>query len=264
MITARDITATVRDLGVLASDTVFVHSDVGLCHRVAGTTTRQKLDVIAQGLADAVSDGVLMMPSFSYSFCRREVFDIARSPSTVGGLTEHFRLQPGVRRTADPIFSTAVLGALPRAWEQDLFAIGDKDCFGPRSIFAYLLEAEAKLLCFGKTACTFIHHTEQRARISYRYFKDFRGIVSDGSALTFATARYFVRPLEARYDVSLALLFEALRASGELSERRLPRGPGLSVAPVPAIDRLVLEGTRADPWFLLEGPRQEQMPLSGG
>src|SRR5206468_7558871 len=132
------------------------------------------------GIRDLIVTGVqtCALP-ISYSFCNGEPFDIRESPSTVGALSERFRMLPEVRRTADPIFSTAVMGRVPPEWERPLFAVGDRDCFGEESVFAYLRRSSAKLAFFGVgfEFCTFVHHVEQLLGVPYRYMKDFSGTV---------------------------------------------------------------------------------------
>ncbi|WP_089503411.1 AAC(3) family N-acetyltransferase [Campylobacter pinnipediorum] len=49
-----------------------------------------------------------MMPTFTYSFCDRDIYDKEKSKSKVGILGEFFRKLKGVYRTDDPIFSFAV------------------------------------------------------------------------------------------------------------------------------------------------------------
>ena len=62
-------------------------------------------------LKESVGDnGKVIMPAFSYSFCKKEKFDIETSKSTVGVLTEFFRKQNDVERTIHPIFSSSIWG----------------------------------------------------------------------------------------------------------------------------------------------------------
>jgi aminoglycoside 3-N-acetyltransferase len=254
VITARDLTTALRRLGVAQTDTVFVHSDVRRCLRMEGTTRAQKLATIVRGLGDSVADGALVLPTFTYSLCRGEVFDLRRSPSRVGVLSEHFRSLPGVRRTADPIFSTAVRGRVPAVWEARLFEVGDKDCFGPHSMFGYLLHADAKLLFFGiaPTACTFIHHVEQCEHVSYRYFKEFSGLVASDAGIAPVTARYYVRDLDSDVETFLVPLVDALRADGRLADMRIARGPRVWLTSARAVAAAAAEGLRENDSYLLE------------
>jgi aminoglycoside 3-N-acetyltransferase len=150
LIAAGDITRALADLGVGPRDTLFVHSGLKGALRLAGATRDEKLATLADGLRESVPDGLLILPTFTYSFTGDgEPFDVASSPSTVGVLTEYFRTLPGVRRTADPLFSCGVLGELPEPWARRLYGVGDVDAFGEHSVFAMLAELDAKILFIG-------------------------------------------------------------------------------------------------------------------
>lgn len=253
MIAADHITAAVRGLGVEPDDTLFVHAGLQHALRVEGATREAKLATIVRALTDSVADGVLILPTFSYSFCEGEAFDVHRSPSRVGVLTEHFRGLEGVRRTADPIFSCAVRGDLPARWARELYGIGDKDCFGPRSIFAHLVEVGAKLLFLGVgfEACTLVQHAEQRHGVPYRYTKAFSGEVRDGATVSEVTARYFVRRLDEDVENFLEPLGAALETSGRARAQALPRGPRLLVVDAPAVVDEARRRLDREPDFLL-------------
>lgn len=240
-------------MGVSPRDALFVHSDVRSALRVEGATAREKMANVLTGLRGAVPDGTLILPTFTYSFCRGEDFDVDATPSTVGVLTEEFRSRPGVRRTPEPIFSTAIDGPLPPEWEERLLAAGDHDAFGPASIFAYLREVDAKLLFFGVgfEYATFVHHVEQLLEVPYRYFKDFHGAVSAGDVTQRVTARYFVRDLEGDVEVYLDALADVLVRDGTAEIRSLPDGPELLLTSASAVETAVRREIAANPDFLL-------------
>lgn len=261
MITARDIAAALRGLGAGAGDVLFVHSDVRACLRVAGDTRDQKLDTICSGLEATVARGTLLLPTFTYSFCHELAFDRRQSPSTVGLLSEVFRRRPGVRRTADPLFSCAVRGPLPAPWEERLMQPADTDAFGSESVFAYLLEADARLAFIGLDVfwATLVHHVEQRERVPYRYFKDFHGEIVDGDERRASTARYYVRRLDGDFENHFPPLAEALHAAGLVAETRLPRGPELRVVGARDFAAFATAKLRQDPEFLLERGHRERV-----
>jgi aminoglycoside 3-N-acetyltransferase len=253
MIGATDITEAVRDLGVARGDVLFVHAGMQGAVTAEGTTREQKMDTVLAGLQRVVEGGVLMLPTFTYSFCRGEDFDIASSPSTVGMLTEYFRGRPGVRRTAEPIFSVATTGTVPAAWEQRLFTPADVDCFGEESVFAYLYETDAKLLFFGVgfEFCTFLYLVEQRLRVPYRYAKDFAGdVVADGQR-TAVTASYYVRELDSGVENAFGPLAGELLARGLAHEARIPRGPRLLCCSARAVHDTAVELVSQQPDYLL-------------
>jgi aminoglycoside 3-N-acetyltransferase len=247
------LTAALAELGVAKNDTLLVHSGLQGSGRIEGARARDKLDTIVRGLTGAVPDGTLLMPTFTYSFCRDEVFDRRASPSTVGLLTEHFRCLPGVRRTADPIFSCAVLGPVDPAWEEPLFAVGDKDCFGPASVFAYLLACGGRILFYdvGFAFCTFLHHVEQQLGVDYRYIKRFTGVVRDGAFEQGARADYLVRKLDQEVVPRFEPLEEVLLAVHGARRTTIPGGPTLLVVDCGAILEQARPALARNPDYLL-------------
>jgi aminoglycoside 3-N-acetyltransferase len=253
LIDADRITAALEELGVAPDDTLLVHSGLQGSGRVAGARSRDKLDTIVGGLAGAVPNGTLLMPTFTYSFCRHEVFDRDASPSTVGLLTEHFRRLPGVRRTAEPIFSCAVLGRVEPAWEEPLFTVGDKDCFGPESVFAYLLSRAGRVLFYdvGFAFCTFVHHVEQLLGADYRYRQRFTGTVRDGAREQPAAVDYLVRKLDEEVLPHFEPLEAVLLAAGGARRTTIPGGPTLLVADCRAILEQAVPALAGNPDYLL-------------
>jgi len=246
LIGADAIAAAVAEVGARPGDTLWVHSGLQRSGRVAGVTREEKLGTIIEGLRG--ESAALWMPTFTYSFTKGEDYEPAATPSTVGLLTEHFRVQR--RRTADPIFSAAVAGEAP----EHLFAIRDQDCFGPESVFAHLADADALLVFFDVSfeLCTFIHHVEQGLGVPYRYIKTFVGdVVADG-ARTAVEARFFVRRLDEDVVTYLTPLWDSLAEAGLGRTASIPRGP--TVRAVRARDVAAHAAARiaAEPDFLLE------------
>lgn len=254
LIDAARIAAALEELGVRADDALYVHSGLQGSGRIAGARSRDKLETIVSGLAAAVPVGTLILPTFTYSFCRNELFDLAESPSTVGLLGEHFRRLPGVRRTADPIFSSAVLGRVDPAFEEPLFALGDKDCFGPQSVFAQLLARDGRILFYdvGFGFCTFVHHVEQQLGVGYRARKRFPGTVRDGVREQEVAAFFNVRQLVPGDDPYLVPLGASLLAEGGARRTTISGGPTLLVADCRAIAEHAARGLAGDPDYLIE------------
>jgi aminoglycoside 3-N-acetyltransferase len=263
-ITSADIAAALAGLGVRPDDTLFVHAGLQGSGRIAGARSRDKLGTIVDGLTAAVAGGTLVLPTFTYSHCWGNDFDRDRTPSTVGQLSEHFRSLPGVRRTFDPIFSTAVLGPVDAPFEDALFTPGDRECFGERSIFAQLLARDATILFWdvGFGYCTFVHHVEQRVGVGYRYLKPFTGTVLDGEQPPArVVTRFLVRHLDQEADPHFDPLAEDLLATGAARRAQLPGGPTLLVARCRAIAEASERGVAANPLFLVRsGHGLEPLP----
>lgn len=254
-ISASVVTDALRELRVARDGMLLVHAGLQGSGRIEGPRSRDKLDTIVAGLRGAVPDGVLAMPTFTYSACWGQAYDRDRTPSTVGQLGEHFRLQPGVRRTSDPIFSTAVLGDVGAAWEEPLFAVGDTECFGPQSVFSFLHERAGTLLFWdvGFGFCTHVHRVESVLRVGYRFLKPFTGVVRDEGREVAVTARFFCRRLDLHHpaDPHFGPLEERLLASGGARRLQLPGGPLLLAVDARAIAEEAARGVAQNPLFLV-------------
>src|SRR4051794_33954570 len=254
VIAARDITALLRETGVAADDVLYLHSGLATALRAEGRTPEEKVDTVLSGVRDAVPDGVLAMPTYTYSFTKGEPFDLERTPSTVGALTERFRHTAGVRRTPDPIFSSAVLGTLSPEWEGPLFEVGDKDCFGDASIFEYFRQVDGWLgfLGIGFEYATYVHRIEQRLDVPYRYRKPFSGeVTSPQNPPRTVTAVYNVRRLDEDVVTDFGPLEARLREAGHLREHRIERGPRLALVRARAVAEVAEREVARNPDFLL-------------
>src|SRR5688572_10370238 len=106
------LATAVSALGLNGGDTVLVHSSYDAFQGFAGKPT----DVITV-LQDIIgAQGVLMMPTLPFTgtavdYVRSDpVFDVKRTPSRMGLLTELFRRRGDVLRSVHPTHSVAVWG----------------------------------------------------------------------------------------------------------------------------------------------------------
>jgi aminoglycoside 3-N-acetyltransferase len=182
-----------RNVGVNDGDVIFVHSDIS----AFGMPLSFEKDLLLKGLFDifkkVIGDtGLLILPTFSYSFCKNEIFDVQNTRSTVGSLTEWFRNQEGVIRSKHPIFSVAYKGN--KGYSVDLQNIST-DSFDRQSIFGKLHKLKGKIVLFGVDleTVTFIHYVEQFHGVPYRYHKKFKGVISDNGRQYPATYSFYVR-----------------------------------------------------------------------
>ena len=179
-ITQKDFVNSLAKIGIKKGDIIMVHSDISTFGRLATSDKEFLLQSLLDALKQSVGDnGTIIMPTFTYSFFKNEAFDVKNSRSTVGILTEYFRKQDGVKRTAHPTHSVAICGKN----KNELMDIG-KDTFDKDSIFGKIHEMNGKIVLLGVSfhkACTFIHYIEQVHTVFYRYMKKIKGkmIVND-------------------------------------------------------------------------------------
>ncbi len=211
-----DLIKALTALGIKPEDRLFVHSDLRSFGKVNPQISQEDYP---KAFVDALTrivgeNGTIIMPTFSYSFCRGEIYDPRETASTVGSLTEYFRQLPGVERTIDPIFSVAIWGA-----GQEFYQRVGSNCFGQDSIFQKIYDADFKILFLGETfALTFLHFIEQDMGVPYRYIKRFTGKIKVGSQLAMHAFDYYVRDLNQDPCYNLERIADCLKNGGFLHE----------------------------------------------
>jgi aminoglycoside 3-N-acetyltransferase len=250
-----DIQEALYKVGIENGDHILVHSDISVFGKIATLDRNYFLTAIIEQLAKAVGQaGTLVMPTFSYSFCKNEIFDIQDTKSTVGTLTEFFRQQSGVTRTKHPIFSAAIRGA-----KQDYFLDIGKDSFDNESIFGKLRQMNGKIVFFGVNlaACTYVHHIEQLYGVNYRYLKTFTGEVRCGSHSYNDSATFFVRYLDRIVELDVSRLEEYLVKNNIMTSSSFGEGKVMAVNAQHLFNTTV-ELLDKDPYYLLS-PRSARL-----
>jgi hypothetical protein len=108
MISAKDIAADLRVLGLGEGMNLVVHSALSSLGTVEGGA-----DAVIDALLEVLGkSGTLAMPAFF--FPPSELFDPAVTPSRMGLITETFRKRSGVLRSFHPTHSVAAFGLLAR------------------------------------------------------------------------------------------------------------------------------------------------------
>lgn len=218
----KDFINNLKELGVQKGDILFIHSDISTFGKLCVFDRKTLLQTIIEILKESVGiEGTIIMPAFTYSFCKNEVFDLYNTRSTVGALTEFFRKQPDVKRTIHPIFSSAIWGK-----HQEEFLNISKDSFCEDSIFGKLHKLKGKIVFFGAPfqSCTFIHHIEQTHGVPYRYMKKFKGIIKKDDIEHQDEYSYLVRDLKQNSILNATKLLKYLQNNSFIKEKKIGYG----------------------------------------
>lgn len=117
----------------------------------------------------------LLVPTFNYQFPKDRVFDVEKTPSEVGQISEFYRDKYASWRNYDPMFSVSGAG-------RSLVKESEIQCpFDDDSIFSFLVDNDAYILFYGTkmNTATMIHHVEYKVGVQYRYWKSFEGILNN-------------------------------------------------------------------------------------
>jgi aminoglycoside 3-N-acetyltransferase len=214
---------SLSDIGLNRRDTVLIHADAGVAAQCVGVTGSEKLNNFVGVLKTFFCEGTILVPSFTYSATKGEVFDPEATKSEVGLFSEFFRTSDGVSRTKHPIFSFAVWGKD----KERFLCLDDTTCFGMGSLFDEFYSVNGTLCCIGCSLdrVTFVHYVEQTIPVHYRYLKCFEATVKQGKAYKTFQTSYFVRNLEIDSSADLTSLRKHAFDVEDLKEAAMGRFP---------------------------------------
>ena len=255
-----EVVKAFRRVGFKRGDIIFGQVEMeGLCFPYEDLNE----DELFNGFFDAIMEvigpeGSLLVPAFSFSFCRGEIYDPILSPSRLGSFNERFRKMNGVRRSSDPILSVAGIGPHVDTLFKDL----PHDCLGKGSFYQRLVPMGAKILTMGKgrSPYTFLHHIEQMLKVPHRFNKIIMGTVEENGRATKQGWLYNVRILADNGSPDFSLL-EADAKEAKLC-RELPfYSDTIQYLDCQKLYKMVWSKVERDPWYLARGPEGDPAQL---
>lgn len=175
-------------------DVVFSHSNLGFFGRAEeGVGRNQLCNMFLEGIMEALGEsGTLVVPTFTYSFPRKKIFDPETTASEMGAFAEWIRLHKLSHRSDDPCYSVAAIGARAEEFTKCV----PQNSFGPDSFFDRFYKAGGKILNLNFDAgSTFIHYIERCLMVPYRFDKTFHGLLSKRGELHSSSSTIWVRYL---------------------------------------------------------------------
>jgi aminoglycoside 3-N-acetyltransferase len=230
--TPADFLALLQRIGVKPGDVLLIHSSFDRFDGFTGSA----MDVIL-ALQKAVSPGgTLLMPTQPFSgsalayVSRATIFDVDRTPSQVGLLTEVFRRCADVVRSVHPTHPVAAWGAQAAEMIAD-HHLARTPC-GAGTPFGRLLTCDGKILTLGTgmRAMTFYHAVEEILEPEMPFTPFTKEVFSlksrcrDGTILE-STTYLFDRDVSGRRNMQK--LIPALKARGAWREGRVGTLPVL-------------------------------------
>jgi aminoglycoside 3-N-acetyltransferase len=183
-----------QKLGVEQGDTLLVHSSYKSFGEVDGGP-----QTVVRALETALGtdvEGTLIMPTFNFDFNKGVPWDVRKTRSKMGALTEIVRMDPRAKRVFHPFYSFAILGK----HAEMLGSLRYKSAYERNSVFGKLRDLDGKIMVIGlsyNNSMTFFHHIEQMEGIDYRFLKQFTGEVTDENGNTYTdTFEMLVRDMD--------------------------------------------------------------------
>ena len=179
------------ELGVEPGRVVMVHGFIPSLGRIEGG-----YETLFNALFSIVGDnGGIIVPTFSYSFTKSEIFDVRNTKSTVGDFTNHFLKLNDCYRNLEPNFSMAGIGNSIK----DIILRDRELTFGKNSIYEKIEDSDVLFLLLGigwDQGLSYFMHLEASYAVDYRYNKEFKGeLINYDGNLLLDKAVHFVRDL---------------------------------------------------------------------
>jgi aminoglycoside 3-N-acetyltransferase len=242
--------SAIRSLGIGPGDSVFLHSGFKRTSGFAGTAG----DVIDRLLNVIGPEGHLLMMSIPYRGSSQRyaesdaVFDVLRTPSAVGLISEIFRRREGVLRSINPLHPVLARGPLA-AWLTTDHEKAATSC-GRGSPFERFLTLDGTFLFFDApfSSLTFMHYVEDcfRERLPVALYdpKPASVRVRDASGVELAVRQFYFSQ-EARTRRNFAPVEQALLRAKTMQTARIGNSRLLRVSARSVLEcarRLVDEG----------------------
>lgn len=224
---------------------------IGLPQGVPAQYSRISEFVIEALLEILGSEGTLVVPTYTYSIGRGDVYEVETTPAAIGEFPETFRKRPEAIRSRDPMLSSAAIGPAAQPVLREI----SRSCYGEGSTFHRLRDVGAKICTLGISLywATFRHHIEEMAGVPFRYAKRFEGVVREGGVDSRETWHYFAAPYVENCQPNGLPLEKLVGAAGLLAVAPVGRG---EVMAIPARDYFEFGMTelKRNPWLTAKGP----------
>jgi aminoglycoside 3-N-acetyltransferase len=161
-------------LGIKKGDTLLIHSNISSLLRYF---LRQNYGCTPENIFDSIMskvgpDGTVLLPTFNFGFCEGVEFNIYKTTSQMGILSEYSRTRKDAIRTGHPVYSFSVFGKMSEKFKN----LKNRSGYGEDSPFSELLKVNGKVLVINlpdQNSMTFYHYVEEFLKVEYRYMKSF-------------------------------------------------------------------------------------------
>ncbi len=249
-ITPEQLKQALTGIGFQRGDGLLIHSAIQFLGEPEGGAGMY-YDVLMKIIGN---EGTLVVPTFNFNFAKSGQYDPATTRSVgMGTFSEYIRMLPEAKRTTHPMQSLAVIGN----HASDLAGRDTPCAFDDDSAFDRMLQLDFKLLLLGASiqAASVIHYSEQRAKVPYRYWKDFSGMINTSQGPINKTYRMFVRDMGLNPKLAIADLQKELAKRSQWHAVKVNYGEIASCS-LRDFVQAANEMLRSDPWvFVTNKPK---------
>ena len=249
LITKQDIINTLDNLKINECDYLYIHS--GITFGIPNPNIR-KSELLSE-LYSCISHFEIknvLFPTFTFSFCNGESFNVLKSKSKMGALNEYVRKMSNSLRSIDPLMSSVLVGV-----DNDIVTNISKSSIGNGSTFDKLHNKKnVKFLFLGTKVgdCfTYMHYIEKMVKSNYRYDKVFEGEITDYEKTYKDKFELFVRYKDI-YAGNGSYIYEEMMYDKGISQRQSIGDTTITVLEEPNAYELYYDLITKDPNYFLD------------
>lgn len=206
-----DIIKSFDKINIKKNDNLIVSTSLGMLGTIKSRNDMNK--VFFNIIKDHIGEqGTLFVPTYSYSFSNKKIFDVKKTKSSIGDFGNFVLKQKNIFRSEDPMMSITGLG--PKA--EKILKIDKNTSFGKGCVFEKMLKIELKILNIGlgPNWIPFLHYLDYLNKVPFRNDKYFTGqIVGKNNKKKSIKWHYQVRNLEEKSRANGHIL-------GKLAEKK--------------------------------------------
>jgi aminoglycoside 3-N-acetyltransferase len=252
-ISLEDLVVFFKKLGLSPGSTVLVHSDLrALIRSLDVAKIKDAPRVLYEAMIQVLGkEGTLIIPTFNFDFCKGVSFDVRNTKSQMGIFTEYVRNLKESRRVLHPIYSFSIVGRLA----DELGGLRYKSSYGRDSVFGKLRDLDGKIMIINlpyNHSMTFFHHVEEMEGCTYRYFKEFKGKITDHEGRTYEdTFIMLVRDLDKGVMTQVEPMGKVLEEQGVVNIEKLGKAV-FKLVSANDVYRITAQKMKEDPYLLYQ------------
>jgi len=250
--TKKDIIDALIGVGLHRGDNIFNHSNLGFFGILKGAKDKNDYCTsFKNAIFDVIgTEGTLVVPTFTYSFCWNKVYDKEKTEGLCGIFSEFVRKNSSSFRSDDANFSVSALGKNAKFFTDNI----PSNPFEKNSFWDRFFSRDGKICNFNFDAgSTFFHYAEKQIGVPYRYDKPFAGkSLIEGKLVTKTFYHYVRDPKNPDVYPDFTKLDKKARELGLAKVANLGRGQVVCIS-VKDTFNLIKKEIIKNPNFLIKG-----------
>lgn len=183
-----DLYESLLRVGAADCETLFIHSDIMFGTPAKGFRRTELLETLYQAIVSLNVPNIII-PTFTYSFCNHENYDVLHTKTSMGSFNEYFRKKENRYRTHDPLLSLSVPASLKALFEnisEHSLGMG-----GGLDIVHHMRDVKFLFLGADMASCfTYVHYVEKMLDVPYRFDLPFEGDIIDEKGIVSRRIQY--------------------------------------------------------------------------